>query len=276
MDTHQHDLDLERTPFAFVDVETTGLRPHQGHRVCEVAVVRTVGRVETRRFCSLVNPNRPIGAGARAVNGITDRMVARAPRFEQLLDDVLPLLKGAVVVAHNVPFDMGFLNHELWLAGAPQLPNSTVDTLAITRRAYGFPSNSLAALCSRLGLVTVPHRALGDTLAVKNLLWWLVDDLRPQGIATLGHLLALESTGLEPSAPQEALPDELVEAMRRGGTVHLRYQASDGCVTERRVAPKRVDHRYGRHYLVAYCYLRRAERSFRLDRILELSPEQTE
>lgn len=272
--SHYQDLDVEHIPFAFVDVETTGLKPHGGHRICEVAVIRTVGRVETRRFSSLVNPDRPIGAGARAVNGITNQMVANAPRFEQVLGEVLPLLDNAVIVAHNVPFDMGFLNHELRLIRAAQLQNLTVDTLAIARRAYRFSSNSLGALCSQLGLVAAPHRALGDASAVKNLLWWLADDLRPQGVNTLGDMLSIQSTGFRPTTSEESLPNELVEAMQCSGTVHLRYQASDGSVTERRVAPKRVDDRWGRRYLVAYCYLRRDERSFRLDRILELSPEQ--
>lgn len=274
--SHFRDLDVEHIPFAFVDVETTGLEPHAGHRICEVAVVRAVGRVETRRFSSLVNPDRPIGAGAYAVNGITNQMVANAPRFEQVLDQVLPLLDNAVIVAHNVPFDMGFLNHELHRVSAPQLRNLTVDTLAIARRAYRFSSNSLGALCGRLGLAAASHRALGDSLAVKNLLWWLADDLRPRGVRTLGDLLTVQSAGVASAAAADPLPSELVEAMQCGGTLYLRYRAGNGSVTERWVAPKRVDDRWGRRYLVAYCYLRREERSFRLDRILELSPGEPE
>lgn len=265
-------LDLEHTPFAFLDVETTGLEPERGHRVCEIAVVRTVGRVETRRFSSLVNPGRPMGAGAQTVSDITDSMVADAPRFRNVLDTVLPLLDGAVIVAHNVPFDLGFVNHELRLAWQPHLKNLTVDTLAIARRAYRFPSNSLDALTQRLGLFhPQQHRALGDALAVKSLLWWLTDDLRAKGVQTLGDLMAVQH-GRHPLAVViDPVPPELEVAISLGQPVQLRYQSGEGSISERRVDPIRIDERWGVRYLVAYCHLSQAERSFRLDRILGIT-----
>lgn len=262
-------LDLEHTPFAFLDVETTGLEPERGHRVCEIAVIRTVGRLETRRFSSLVNPGRPIGAGARAVNAISDSMVADAPRFHALLDDVFPLLNDAVIVAHNVPFDLGFVNHELRLAWQAHLKNPTVDTLAVARRAYRFPSNSLDALTGRLGLWhPQQHRSLGDALAVKSLLWWLADDLHSKGVRTLGDLMDVQHGRHQGAAIAEPIPSELNDAIMLGETVQLRYQSRHGHVSDRQVSPIRIDERWGMRYLVAYCHLRREERSFRLDRIL--------
>ncbi|MBS1252743.1 MAG: DNA polymerase III PolC-type [Anaerolineales bacterium] len=264
-------LDLEHTPFACLDVETTGLEPARGHRVCEIAVVRTVGRLETRRFSSLVNPGRRIGAGAQAVNGITDSMVADAVRFHELLDDVLPLLDGAVIVAHNVPFDLGFINHELRLAWQGELENRSVDTLTIARRAYRFPSNSLDNLTRRLGLShPQQHRALGDALAVKNLLWWLADDLRNKGVRTLGDLVNVQHGRHREAVIVDPIPPELEDALRHGQAVHLRYRSRHGKISDRRVDPIRIDERSGLRYLVAYCHLRQAERSFRLDRILEM------
>jgi DNA polymerase-3 subunit epsilon len=264
-------LDLEHAPFAFLDVETTGLEPERGHRVCEIAVVRTVGRRETQRFSSLVNPGRRIGAGAQAVNHISDSMVADAPRFHELVDDILHLLDGAVLVAHNVPFDLGFVNHELRLAWQAHLNNLTVDTLTIARRAYRFPSNSLDALTRRLGLPhPQQHRALGDALAVKNLLWWLADDLRNKGVQTLGELIDVEQGRHQDAVITEPVPPELKDAITRGRPVQLRYQSRQGHVSDRQVSPIRIDERWGVRYLVAYCHLRQAERSFRLDRILEL------
>jgi DNA polymerase-3 subunit epsilon len=266
-----YQLDLEHTPFAFLDVETTGLEPEQGHRVCEIAIVRTVGRLETRRFGSLVNPGRRIGAGAQAVNGITDSMVAKAPRFHELLDDVLPLLEKTVVVAHNVPFDLGFVNHELRLAWKAHLGNITVDTLAITRRAYRFPSNSLDALSRQLGLSPpVQHRALGDALAVKSLLWWLVDDLHHKGVRTLGDLIDVQRGQRREAVIVEPVPPELEDAIKQGRPVQLRYQSSQGNISDRWVDPIRIDERWGVRYLTAYCHLRQAERSFRLDRIVRI------
>lgn len=277
MNKAYHQLNLEHAPFAFLDVETTGLKPERGHRICEIAIVRTVGRVETRRFSSLVNPGRRIGAGAQAVNGITDSMVADAPRFHELLEEVLPMLDGAVVVAHNAPFDLGFVNHELRLAWQAPLRNPVVDTLTIARRAYRFPSNSLEALTHRLGLPhPQQHRALGDVLAVQNLLWWLADDLQSKGVQTLGDLLAIQYGRHPGSVVVEQVSPELKEAIQHGRPIQLRYQSRQGHISERRVDPIRIDVRWGMHYLIAYCHLQQAERSFRLDRILEMRIEDVE
>lgn len=266
-----HELDLEHAPFAFLDVETTGLKPANGHRICEIAIVRAVGRLETRRFSSLVNPGRSIGAGAQAVNGITDDMVADAPRFHEVLDGVLTLLDGAVIVAHNTPFDLSFVNNELRLAWQEHLKNPTLDTLAIARRAYRFSSNSLDALTRRLGLSHMQqHRALGDALAVKQLLWWQIDDLRDKGVQALGDLVQVQSGRHQEITIIDPVPPELERAVVHRWTVYLRYQSRHGRISDRRVDPIRIDERSGLRYLVAYCHLRQAERSFRIDRILEL------
>ena len=264
-----HTLKLDHTPFAFLDVETTGLDPQQGHRICEIAVVRTVGRAEIGRFSSLVNPGRPISAGAQAVNGITARMVAQAPRFPQLLHELLPLFDGAVIVAHNASFDLAFINHELNLAWQSGLNNLSIDTLALARHIYGGYGHSLDAWSKRLGLGnTAEHRALGDTLAVKHLFWWLADELKPQGIETLADLLAFQQGSFAPTAGlDDSLPPKLQEALQRGCSVLLRYTSGQGVVSTRRVDPIRIDVRMGRYYLIGFCHLRQAERSFRVDRI---------
>ncbi len=273
-----HTLKLDHTPFAFLDVETTGLEPRQGHRICEIAVLRTVGRVEVTRFSSLINPGRPISAGAQAVNGITNHMVAQAPRFPQLLNELLPLLDGTVIVAHNVSFDLAFINHELNLAWQAALNNLSVDTLALARHLYGGSGHSLDAWSKRLGLGnTAEHRALGDTLAVRHLFRWLADELRAQGIETLGDLLAYQQgTFAGPSALDEFLPPKLQEALQRGCSILLHYTSGQGVISTRRVDPIRIDVRMGRAYLIGFCHLRQAERSFRVDRIQSIDlPDDT-
>jgi DNA polymerase III epsilon subunit family exonuclease len=102
-------LPLDGVSLAFLDVETTGLRPSLGDRVVEVAVVRARGSVELARFASLVNPQRPLNPEATRVNGITPTMVADAPTFPDLLDQLLLLIEDAVLVCHNAPFDLSFL-----------------------------------------------------------------------------------------------------------------------------------------------------------------------
>ncbi|MDE2290689.1 MAG: 3'-5' exonuclease, partial [Elusimicrobia bacterium] len=103
---------LAAVSFAFVDTETTGLSPRSGGRVCEVGIVVTKGGREVKRFQSLVNPDCPISCGAMMVHGITDEMVEQEPCFKELAGEVAECLQGSVFVAHNAPFDVGFLKAE--------------------------------------------------------------------------------------------------------------------------------------------------------------------
>ena len=116
--SHLTSLPLHEAPLAFLDVETTGLRPDLGDRVVEIAIVRVEGPTEITRFVSLVNPQRRLSAGAMQINGITPDMVANAPTFPDLLEPLLPLITDVVLVCHNAPFDLGFLEAELRRAGA--------------------------------------------------------------------------------------------------------------------------------------------------------------
>ena len=263
------DLDLEHVPFAFLDVETTGLEPDRGHRICEIALIRTLGRTEIRRFSSLVNPGRPISPGAYAVNRLPERLLRTAPRFHEIADEVLALLDQAVIVAHNAPFDLKFLNQELQRAWRPPLHNLVIDTLAIARQAYRFPRNGLEELTAHLGLPhDQQHRALGDALAVKELLVWFADHLRRRGVWTLRDLMAVQHGRHATAVVQDRIPPELEKALQTGEAILIEYLSARGEVSRRWVLPLRLDERSGTRYLVAYCHLRRAERSFRLDRIL--------
>src|SRR5690242_20196142 len=143
---------LEGVTFAVVDVETTGLSPQTGDRICEIAVVRGRAGLILDSFTTLVNPLRTIGESARRVNGITDNMVYRAPVFADVAGEVAALLKDTVLVAHNAGFDVGFLRNELTpAAGGPDaIPNYVIDTLQLARACYQFPSNSLEAISSTL------------------------------------------------------------------------------------------------------------------------------
>ena len=104
-------LPLHDAPLAFLDVETTGLNPDWGDRVVEIAVVRARGLSEVARFVSLVNPRRRLSPEAMRVNRITPSMVADAPVFADLLDQLLPLFEDVVLVCHNAPFDLSFFCH---------------------------------------------------------------------------------------------------------------------------------------------------------------------
>src|SRR5574342_274027 len=91
--------------FAYLDVETTGLSPWFGDRICEVAILRCEGDNLIDSFSSLLNPERLLSPGAARVNGLKDSDLKKAPRFAEVVDCVLALIRDAVIVCHNVPFE---------------------------------------------------------------------------------------------------------------------------------------------------------------------------
>jgi DNA polymerase III epsilon subunit family exonuclease len=115
-DVFAADRPLDEVSFALFDVETTGLSPAYGHRVCEIACLRLEAGREVGRIEALVDPGRPISLGAYRVNRIEAEMLAGEPAFEHVAGDVLDLMQDAVLVAHNAPFDLGFLATELDIA----------------------------------------------------------------------------------------------------------------------------------------------------------------
>ncbi|NBD35645.1 MAG: hypothetical protein GVY30_06560, partial [Chloroflexi bacterium] len=182
---------LSKTTFAIFDVETTGLDPTYGHRICEVGCLRVRNGVELERFEALVDPGRDVSPGAFRVNRITSEMLRGASPFDQIAGPLLAVLKDAVLVAHNAPFDLGFLVAELEIARQPIPNNPVIDTLALTRRAYHLPRNSLSAVVAALDVKTTPtHRALSDVQATWGVLERMLQDLkRRRGITTLGQLI---------------------------------------------------------------------------------------
>jgi len=136
-----------------LDTETTGLEPQGGHRIIEIGCVELVNRRLTgNNFHQYLQPDRQIDAGAIEVHGITDEFLADKPRFQDVVDDFVGYIRGAELVIHNAPFDVGFLNHEFRLCdyGAQVSELCRVlDTLAMARKMHPGQKNNLDALCRR-------------------------------------------------------------------------------------------------------------------------------
>jgi DNA polymerase-3 subunit epsilon len=264
---------LDRVTFAVVDVETTGLSPAYGHRVCEVACLRVRGGEVLDGFEALVNPRRAVSPGAFAVNGITREMLRGAPSFAEIAPALLDVTAEAVLVAHNAPFDLGFLAAEWEIARLPLPEHHAIDTLTLARRTYRFPRNSLVAVAAALGVpVSAAHRAMGDVETTFGVLQHVLRDLaQRRGVSTLGQLLDVQGGAI--SYPREQalpLPPAIAEALENGGLVHMRYVDARGNVTDRTVKPLRVSAERGNLYLVAHCFSRGEQRTFRLDRVVEM------
>lgn len=275
-------LPVEDAPYAFVDVETTGLSPWAGDRVCEVGVVRCQGDTEIGRLATMVNPLRPISPGAYRVNRITPAMLVGAPTFDQIADEVRRVLDGCVLVAHNAGFDVGFLARELSLAGLARPVVQVVDTLALARRHYRFRRNGLSDIAAAFGLPTTSHRALGDALTVREVFRRIVRETLPAGSRVSALLRHQGETINWPAAHAPAPADSLGElaeailmALLDGKRLFLAYESGEGTQTERWVRPIELSRVGSEPCLVAYCHLREEQRTFLLRRIARLEVEPT-
>jgi DNA polymerase-3 subunit epsilon len=137
-----------------LDTETTGLEPSSGHRIIEIGCVELIDRRLTgSSYHQYLQPDREIDAGAVEVHGITNEFLQDKPRFADVAEAFLGFIRGAELVIHNAPFDVGFINHEFSLLGqgadVVDQQCRVLDTLTLARRMHPGQRNSLDALCRR-------------------------------------------------------------------------------------------------------------------------------
>ena len=140
-----------------LDTETTGLDPKDGHRIIEIGCVEMDNRELTgRHYHVYINPDREVEDSAVEVHGITNDFLADKPRFEEIVDEFIEFIRGADLVIHNAPFDVGFMDHEFALVGGktPRTADicSVTDSLAVARRKHPGQKNNLDVLCRRYGV----------------------------------------------------------------------------------------------------------------------------
>lgn len=140
----------------FLDTETTGLYPAQGHRIIEIAAVEAINRrVTNNHFHVYLNPDREIDAAAQEVHGITLDFLQDKPRFADVVNELLDFVADAELVIHNAPFDMGFLNAELGKIDRENLEKTAgniIDTLKMAKDMRPGQRNNLDALCRHFGI----------------------------------------------------------------------------------------------------------------------------
>lgn len=177
------------TDFVAIDVETTGLKP-SNQRVIELAMIRYVGGVEERAYETFLNPGRGIPAFITRLTSITDEHVIDAPAFEDVATDVLEFLEGALIVGHNVRFDMGFLNAELGRAGRDPLVNERLDSMGLAVRFLRtLRKPSLDRVADAVGLVPRKlHRAGDDARLTAEVAIRLTAKAHMEGVKSLDHL----------------------------------------------------------------------------------------
>ncbi|RDV27446.1 DNA polymerase III subunit epsilon [Alteromonas aestuariivivens] len=152
-----------------LDTETTGIDPKEGHRIIEIGCVEVINRrLSGNHFHVYINPEREVEQEAVEVHGITNEFLADKPKFREVAADFVEFIRGAQLVIHNAPFDVGFMDHEFG-----QCPTThgiitseicgVLDTLVMARKMHPGQKNNLDALCKRYGIDN-SHRDLHGAL----------------------------------------------------------------------------------------------------------------
>jgi DNA polymerase-3 subunit epsilon len=150
-----------------LDTETTGIDPKQGHRIIEIGCVEMIGRKLTKRhFHVYINPDREVEEEAFRVHGISNEYLADKPRVHEVAKEFFEFIKGAELIIHNAPFDIGFMDHEFArVGGYPKTAEvcGVFDSLVYARKKHPGQKNNLNILCRRYGIDN-SHRELHGAL----------------------------------------------------------------------------------------------------------------
>ncbi|MGQ0543684.1 MAG: 3'-5' exonuclease [Blastocatellia bacterium] len=181
-------LDLSEAGFVVFDLETTGAKAPPC-RITEIGAYRVNDGRVCEEFHTLVNPETPIPPFITALTGISDEMVADAPRFREVADDFLAFIGDSVLVAHNARFDLGFLNHEIGRVYEDYtLGNPSLCTVQLSRKLLPqIENHKLNTVANYFSIDLINHhRASDDARATANIFVNLLKDLKSRGIRDLG------------------------------------------------------------------------------------------
>jgi len=264
---------LDEAVYTVFDVETTGLFPYAGDRICEIGAVRMEPGSPKKIFHSLVDPGRPVSPRAFEVNGITKRMLDGKPTIEKILPEFLDFVEGSVLVAYNAGFDMGFVESALAREGERLGDFTVIDALKLARNLFpGIGRYSLSFVADSLGFpVDGQHRALGDAMLTVKVFEKELELLKNQGIEDLKDVSENMRTRKKPLT-EDSVPVLAVieDAIGEEGVLDITYRSYwNNKTTNRTITPREIRKGYDRSYVVAFCHMRKEMRNFRLECITE-------
>ncbi len=200
--------------FVVIDVETTGHSPAKGDKIIEIGIVVIENDQIVKQYNQLINPKSGIPPFITQLTSISEEQIRDKPSFSEVADDLIPLLADAIMVAHNINFDLSFLNDELTQAGLATLQPPIIDTVELSRIFFPrAPGYKLGELAQHLHLThDQPHRAISDALVTADLLLLLMNKINSLPIQVINQLLDI-SVKLK-SDLAILLPDEKEAAIR--------------------------------------------------------------
>lgn len=154
-----------------LDTETTGLNPGDGHRIVEIGAIEMVNKVLTgKSFHCYINPERTMPDEAYRVHGISESFLQDKQVFKDIAEEFVQFISEGVLVIHNAPFDIKFINHELSLLNMPSIDSTDViDTLLLARKAFPGARVNLDALCKRFKIDSSSRQNHGALIDAKLL-----------------------------------------------------------------------------------------------------------
>lgn len=289
---------LKEKEYVIFDVETTGLSPDRGDRVIEVAAVKVENGEVVDQFESLINPHRSIPFEATQVNGISDEMVAGAPEAKDVVEKFLKFISGSCLVGHNVKFDLKFMNSEISLSqsedsssglelfaaeqvysdeeAVSSLDNFEVlDSLKMARGLISnLPSYALAVVANHFDIQEEQiHRALSDVLITHKVFIELLNIAEARNLTqfSIVHNLFGAQKIKKPNKKEKL--EKISSAITSQNSLNLLYSGAQNGVTLRKVTPQKIQNEGRFAMLVGFCHLRKEQRSFPIDRIVQLEIE---
>ena len=223
-----------------LDTETTGLEPSQGHRIIEIGCVELINRRLTgNNYHQYLQPDREIDEGALQVHGISNAFLKDKPRFSDVVGDLMSYLKGAELVIHNAPFDVGFLDHELKRVGKEQGVIADhcgiIDTLVMARKMHPGQKNNLDALCKRYDVNNTQrelHGALLDAEILSDVYLRMTGG--QVGLALDSEQATTKDDGVTgiPGISSDRPPLRIVSASKEELSAHAEFlkRMGDGCL----------------------------------------------
>lgn len=257
--------------FVVFDLETTGLYPEKGARICEIGALRFENGNEVDKFHSMVNPQVPIEPEASRVNGIYDIDVAMAPTIDQLIDDFLEFIADYPLFGYKISFDLGFVQADLNRLNYSELKNKFFDVLLMARSAVkGLNAYNLGAVAKNFDIdVGKAHRATDDARTTALVFNALVPSLEAKGINSFESLYHCYGYCPKKTCVEDGSWSELIQtAISTKSRLSIDYRSKKGEVTSRELYPYRIEKRGYDFYLIAKCILRDDMRSFNLKQIV--------
>ncbi|EHI77460.1 DNA polymerase III, alpha subunit [Fusobacterium sp. oral taxon 370 str. F0437] len=225
MITNPKDKKIEEEEFVVFDIETTGLNSHT-NKIIEIGAVKIkAGRI-IDRYSQLINPGIPIPYHITEITSITNEQVANQPKIDEVIGKFVEFIGDAVLVAHNAPFDMGFIKRDIKEYLNIDLEASVIDTLQMARDLFpDFKKYGLGDLNKSLGLALEKHhRAVDDSQATANMFIIFLEKYKEKGIEYLKDI----NKGFEVNVKKQSLRNIMVQVKTQEGLKNMYKLVSEG------------------------------------------------